>query len=254
MNRPRLFIKTLLLTALVACLFSVSFGAGNQAYAQQSETQALYDTAKRHYEAGAYRNALDTIEELLKSDSDYAPAFLLKSKALVGLFVKTPPPPFNEINSPDARRERKIRQATLLKEAADSLERFLQLKPDVEGAEGLRERLGSLRVYAEPATKAEEEWTVISPADATEKAHITRRPEPRYTEEARADRLSGTVKLLIVLAADAMVKHILVLRSSHPLLSESAIEAARKIRFEPAIKDGRPVSTSASVEYNFLTY
>jgi TonB family protein len=66
--------------------------------------------------------------------------------------------------------------------------------------------------------------------------------------------LSGTVKLLLVLSADGTVKHILVLQPSHQPLTESAIEAARKIRFEPAIKDGHPVSSVLMMEYGFNTY
>jgi TonB family protein len=254
MNRPRLFIKPLLLTALSVCLSAVAFGAGHQAGARQTNSQELYDTAKRDYEAGAYRKALDTLEELLKADSGYAPAFLLKARAFIGLSMKVPPLTPEEVKSPDSRRERKLRQAKLLKEAADSLERFLQLKPETERAAWLREQLEALRVYAEPVTKPEAEWSVFSSAEVTEKAHVIRRPQPLYPEEARASRLSGTVKLLLVLAADGTVKHILVLQPSHQPLTESAIEAARRISFEPAIKDGHPVSSSLVVEYGFNTY
>jgi TonB family protein len=254
MNRPHLFSKTFLLTVLIACASATS-GAVYQSRAQQSNPQQkLYDTAKSHFEAGAYQTALETIEELLKTEPDYAPALRLKSKALIGLFVSTPPPLPVEMNSPTARRERKLRQATLLKEAAESLERFLQLKPETEGAAGLREQLNSLRVYAEPATRPESEWTVFSPGEVDERAHILRRPEPRYPEEARAARLNGTVKLLAVLAADRTVKHIFILQSPGGALTEAAREAASKISFEPAVKDGRQVSTAIVVEYNFLTF
>ena len=253
MNRPHLFTKLFLLAALIVCA-SLATGAVYQSRAQQSNPQELYDQAKSHFEAGAYGKALETIEELLKAEPDYAPALRLKAKALVGLFVNTPPLSPDEMSSPTARRERKMRQAKLLKEAAESLERFLQLKPETEGAEGLREQLNTLRVYAEPAIKPESEWTIFSPGDVTEKAHILRRPEPRYPEEARAARLNGTVRLLAVLAADGTVKHIFVLQSPGDALTEAAREAARGIRFEPAVKDGRQVSTAIVVAYDFLTY
>ncbi|MDT4896136.1 MAG: hypothetical protein QOH25_1213 [Acidobacteriota bacterium] len=253
MNRPHLSIKLFLLTALIVCASPVS-GAAYQSRAQRSKPQELYDTAKSHFEAGAYQMALETIEELLKTEPDYAPALRLKSRAIVGLFVNTPPPSPDEMNSPAARRERKMRQARLLKEAADSLERFLQLKPETEGAAGLREQLNSLRVYAEPAIKPEAEWTFFSPFEVTERAHILRRPEPRYPEEARAARLNGTVKLLAVLAADGTVKHIFILQSPGDALTEVSREAASKITFEPAVKDGRQVSMSIIVEYNYSTF
>jgi len=37
-------------------------------------------------------------------------------------------------------------------------------------------------------------------------------------------------------------------------LNESAIEAARKIKFRPAMKDGRAVAMRSLVEYNFSLY
>jgi TonB family protein len=254
MNKPHLFIKLFLLTALLVCAFPVYAATGHKAYAQQSDPQELYKTAKRQYEASDYRKTLDVIEDLLKTNPDHAPALLLKYKALLGLFVSGPPLSPSEMNSPDTRRERKIQQAKMLKEAADSLERFLQLKPETQGANGLQDQLNSLRVYAEPAIKPEAEWTIFLPGEVTEKAHLLRRPQPHYPEEARAARESGTVKLLVVLTADGTVEDILILKSVGPLLTQASIEAARKIKFEPAIKDGHPVATALSVEYQFETY
>jgi TonB family protein len=254
MNTPHLFIKLFLLTVLIVCAFPISSIAGYKAYAQQSDTRELYDAAKRDYEAGEYRKAVDVIEDLLKTDPGYAPAFSLKYKALIGLFVHTPPLLPDEMNSPDARRERKLRQAKLLKEAADSLERFLQLKPEATGAKELRDQLNSLRVYAEPAIKPESEWTVFLPGEVTVKAHLLYRPEPRYPEEARAAHVRGTVKLLAVLATDGTVKNILILESSNHWFTEASADSARKIRFEPAIKDGHPVATVLWIEYGFETY
>jgi TonB family protein len=255
MNRPHLFTRLLLIIASIACAFSLTAGPGLRVYAQQASAQELYGAAERHHEAGEYQEALAIIEGLLKSTPDYAPALLLKSRALVGLIIKIPPPLPAEMNSADARRERKLRQAKLMKDAADSLERFLQLKPDAEGAEGLRARLSALRFYAEPAVKPESEWPFFSSSEVTEKAHILRKPPPLFPEEARSLRLGGgTVKVLLILAADGTVKHILALKSPGRPFTESAIEAASKIKFEPAVKDGHTVSTAVIVEYHFQTF
>jgi protein TonB len=254
MNNPHLFTRLFLLIAAIVCAFALYAATGHKAYAQQSDTQELYDTAKRDFEAGEYRKALDVIEELLKTDSGYAPAYSLKYKALMRLFVDAPLLSPDEAKSPDTRRERKIRLAKLLKEAADSLERFLQLKPDTKGADVLLDQLNSLRVYAEPAIKPESEWTIFSSSEVTQKAHILRRQEPGYPEEARAARIKGKVKLLAVFAADGAVKHILVFESPSHWLTEASIKAARNISFEPAIKDGHPVATAHWIEYGFETY
>lgn len=258
MNRPHLSVmKPLLLAMLMVHAASgFSFGARSTAIApeQQPQSEKLYETAKEQFDAGSYAQALETLDALLKTEADYAPALLLKTRTLIGMFVAAPPPMPYELKSPAAVRERKIRQAKLLNTAAESLERFLELKPDAERAAGLQEQLRILRVYAEPATKPEAEWTFFLSTEVTEKAHIIRRPEPHYPPEARGSAAHGKVKLLLTLAADSTIKNILVLQSSHPLFTEASVQAARRILFEPAIKDGHPVSTAVSIEYNFQTY
>ena len=60
--------------------------------------------------------------------------------------------------------------------------------------------------------------------------------------------------LRAILAADETVKHIEVITGLPDGLSERAIEAARQIKFKPAIKDGKPVSVWVEVEYQFQIY
>ncbi|HJQ32025.1 MAG TPA: energy transducer TonB [Pyrinomonadaceae bacterium] len=90
--------------------------------------------------------------------------------------------------------------------------------------------------------------------DVTQKARITYKPEPGFTEGARKFNVSGVVRLRAVLASDGTVKNIAVVKwLPHGLVLKS-IAALRKIRFEPAQKDGRPVSQYAVFEYNFNIY
>jgi protein TonB len=66
--------------------------------------------------------------------------------------------------------------------------------------------------------------------------------------------VEGTVVLRAIFAADGKVKNILVLSPLPNALTERAIDAARKVKFEPATKDGRPVSMVVQLEYNFNLY
>jgi hypothetical protein len=50
------------------------------------------------------------------------------------------------------------------------------------------------------------------------------------------------------------VTNISVVRGLPDGLSERAIGAAREIKFSPATKDGRAVSVSMQLEYNFNLY
>jgi putative ABC transport system permease protein len=61
----------------------------------------------------------------------------------------------------------------------------------------------------------------------------------------------GTVVLSIVFGADGNIKAIRVESGLPYGLTEEAIKAARAIRFEPAMKDGKPVSVRGTLEIGF---
>ena len=90
--------------------------------------------------------------------------------------------------------------------------------------------------------------------DVTRKAIIVWKPEPTYTDQARAHQVVGTVILQAILAANGDIAHITVIKGLKDGLSESAIDAAQNIRFFPAEKDGKPVSQGMRLEYNFNLY
>jgi TonB family protein len=96
--------------------------------------------------------------------------------------------------------------------------------------------------------------SVFTPRDVDRKARILTRPEPQYTQLAKENQVSGTVVLRAVFAASGEVTNIRAISGLPYGLTEQAIAAARKIKFEPAMKDGRAVSQYIQIEYNFLPY
>lgn len=91
----------------------------------------------------------------------------------------------------------------------------------------------------------------FSPREVDQKARILLRPEPEYTQQARENQISGIVVLKAVLTASGAVTNIRAVSGLPYGLTEAAIAAARKIKFEPAKKDGRAVSQFIQIEYNF---
>lgn len=86
------------------------------------------------------------------------------------------------------------------------------------------------------------------------KARLAMKPEPQYTESARAHQVTGTVVLKVVFSSNGMVNNIQIVSGLRDGLTEQAIDAARKIKFIPAMKDGRYVSMWMQLEYNFNLY
>ncbi|MCI0387585.1 MAG: M56 family metallopeptidase [Acidobacteria bacterium] len=94
----------------------------------------------------------------------------------------------------------------------------------------------------------------IIPMDRSTRPTILYREKAKYTQEARDNAIQGVVILNVVFGADAQIRDIELVRGLPDGLNESAIEAAKKIRFEPAMKDGQPVSVRGSLEYSFNLY
>ena len=95
---------------------------------------------------------------------------------------------------------------------------------------------------------------IYTSKEVDQKVQILKKPTPAYNEEARRRKTRGYVIVRAILAADEKVKHIEIITGLPNGLSEKAIEAARQIKFKPAIKDGKPVSTWVEVEYGFSIY
>jgi TonB family protein len=75
--------------------------------------------------------------------------------------------------------------------------------------------------------------------------------KPYYTEEARAKRISGEVKIRMVFNADGTIGEIKILSSLGSGLDEKAVEAAQRIVFIPATIEGKFVPITIPLEMTF---
>lgn len=95
---------------------------------------------------------------------------------------------------------------------------------------------------------------VYTAKEVDKKARLTRFPPPVYSEEARSNKVTGTVVLKALLSANGQVTNISVVSGLPFGLTERAIAAARKVQFVPAVKNGKNVSMWMQLEYNFNLY
>lgn len=82
-------------------------------------------------------------------------------------------------------------------------------------------------------------------------AEITFKPRPVYTEEGRKLKVEGEVLLEVVFGATGQIKIGRVVQGLGHGLDESAIHAAEKIQFKPALKDGHPADFPAVLHIVF---
>ena len=104
------------------------------------------------------------------------------------------------------------------------------------------------------ATESELMTEDNSIAVPTSSPRLLSKPQPRYTEKARSNQVTGTVILMATFTADGKVTNIRVIEGLPDGLDECAIEAAKQIKFVPAQKNGIPISKEVRLEYNFNLY
>jgi TonB family protein len=113
-----------------------------------------------------------------------------------------------------------------------------------------REQRDTLLLYAQPVS-APESRSVFGAGEVQKKARVFKAPLPVYSDAARAAKAKGEVRLRLVLRGDGKVKYIFAVKPAKHGLTEAAIEAARLMEFEPAIREGRRVSQFATFVYEF---
>jgi protein TonB len=83
-----------------------------------------------------------------------------------------------------------------------------------------------------------------------QEAKLIRKVVPRYPALARQARISGTVRLMGVIAKDGTIQQ-LQLVSGHPLLAPAALEAVRQWLYRPTVLNGQPVEVIAPIDVIF---
>lgn len=79
--------------------------------------------------------------------------------------------------------------------------------------------------------------------------------EAEFSDEARRAKYQGVCLVALIVDAQGMPQNVHVIRPLGMGLDEKAIEAVRKYRFKPAMKDGKtPVPVPITVEVNFRLY
>ena len=91
-------------------------------------------------------------------------------------------------------------------------------------------------------------------SEVTQPVRITFKPVPAFTEGARKFQVSGVVRIRAIFAATGEVTNIVVVKGLPHGLTWRALDAAKKIKFEPAQKDGHVVSQYIVLEYYFNIY
>lgn len=189
----------------------------------------------------------------------FAPAYLLKCQVLLALEGEASSKAAKIVRVSEAgplteaereeRRRRARKAAETFAAAADSLQMYLQLSASDSETAVWRDQLETLRTFAGNGLGFQS--GIFPTSEVTTKVKILQKSEPGYTERARRAAIEGTVILRAVFSSAGTVEHILILRSLPAGLTDQAIQSAKKIKFTPATRDGKPVSMIMELQYGF---
>ncbi|MCI0746667.1 MAG: TonB family protein [Verrucomicrobia subdivision 3 bacterium] len=154
---------------------------------------------------------------------------------------QAPPPQVEEEKPPEAPPEPQLADAP----------QQIPLSADLEvavGSGGALAGFGEIRAMTAAETVQQEAFDV---ADLEKRPELVSSIAPVYPRELAKAKVEGTVKLVFLVAEDGRVEDVRVENSSRPEFEKPALEAVRKARFRPGVKDGQPVRAFMSVPIRF---
>jgi len=250
-RRRKLMLITATLLLVTPCVAATSFALALDIDRQEPAATAPLEQAarqKQEREREDLKRATRDLKEKLKAapESQRADgeARLLEVQRNLELHERI-------LREYDAQREQKEKGIQELRETLAQLER---VRPaDESRMKDLRKRLAELETLntAENGRAAQQSTPEMTRTQTDRKARLIYHVDPEYPLDAREKKITGTVVLTLTVDHEGLPQNIKVKKSLYPSLDQSAIEAARKMRFEPALKDGQPVSMFISVELNF---
>ncbi|MCB5251728.1 MAG: energy transducer TonB [Candidatus Cloacimonadaceae bacterium] len=121
---------------------------------------------------------------------------------------------------------------------------------DLEAYEAAREQIGNINITTSSSLSQDREELIdFVPYD--DAPVVIGKISPVYPEFAKRNKVQGKVVLEVEVLKDGSVRDIRVKRSVGGGLDEAAIEAVRKIRFQPGKSSGVPVDVLLIIPVEF---
>lgn len=98
---------------------------------------------------------------------------------------------------------------------------------------------------------ASENGEVLKVGGDVKEPVLLNRVQPAYPEEARKNRIQGSVILSTVVDDKGNVEKVEPVESPDPMLTDAAVEAVKKWTYRPATKNGKPVKVRMTVTVAF---
>lgn len=153
---------------------------------------------------------------------------------------EVPPPTVEEQKPPEASQEPQLAEAP----------QAVPLSADLEVAMGAGGALAGFGESQATAAAAPQEET-FNVADLEKRPEPVTQVAPAYPQELRKAKVEGVVTLVFVLDEKGRVEEPRVENATRPEFEKPALDAIRKWRFSPGMKDGQAVRTYIRLPMRF---
>ena len=160
------------------------------------------------------------------------------------------PPPAEQSAPPPPQEKEKPPEAPAEPLLADTPQQ-IPLSADLEvalGSGGAMIGLGEIRALTAGDSFQQDAFDV---SELEKKPEAVSQVAPAYPAELRKAKIDGSVTLAFVLSEEGRVEEPRVENSSRPEFEKPALDAIRKWRFKPGLKDGQPVRTYIRIPMRF---
>jgi protein TonB len=160
------------------------------------------------------------------------------------------PPPAEEKAPPPPVEEEKPKEAPPAPELAESAQQ-IPLSADLEvavGSGGALAGFGEIHALTAAQTIQDETFDV---SELGKKPEPVSQVAPVYPAELRKAKIEGLVTIVFVLDENGRVEEPRIENSSRPEFERPALEAIRKWRFRPGMKDGQAVRSYVRIPMRF---
>ena len=207
----------------------------------QLDAESFYILGWANLRLGNYDESLENAEQAVRLNPKMPEAFYLKAQAIM-----------NRRNVPTDYAAIAAKYGS----AADNIGKFIVLSAALPDAPYWTGQQETLKVFAAYYTEKEKNKGAADAEDAANNTplKIIAKPRASYTDQARQAGISGTIRLMVAFTESGKVENVLVLTSLGYGLDWEAVKAAKGIKYEPEMRNGKPVTSVKTVEYTFTIY
>jgi protein TonB len=164
--------------------------------------------------------------------------------------METPPPVEEETEAPPPEEEQPPELAKD-PQLADPAAPQVPISADLEVAMGTGGALAGFGALAAPTKVEAIQQEAFDVGDLEKRPETVSQVAPAYPRALQKAKIEGTVTLVFLLTEEGRVEDPRVENSTRPEFEAPALEAIRKWRFKPGMKDGQPVRSFIRIPMKF---